>query len=73
MLYQATVSFSGIISMARGEVREITDQALAKDLLQAGYIIELKADEQPNKAEEKPKKTTAKKPATKRKGKDNED
>ena len=72
MLYKATVSFSGVISMSRGEVREISDQTLVKDLLQAGYILELKADEQPKEAEEKPKKTT-KKPATKRKGKDNED
>ena len=73
MLYKATVSFSGVISMSRGEVREISDQTLVKDLLQAGYILELKADEQPKEAEEKPKKTTTKKPATKRKGKDNED
>ena len=71
MQYKALVSFSGIISMACGEVRELSDQAIIDDLLKAGYIIELKADELPKEAEEKPKKTT-KKPATKRKGKDNE-
>ena len=61
MLYKATVSFSGVISMSGGEVRELSDQAVIDDLLKAGHIIELKADEKPKK-----------KPA-KRKGKDNED
>ena len=71
MLYRATVSFSGLISMAGGEVRDLSDQAIIDDLLQAGYIMDVN-DELPKEAEEKPKKTT-KKPATKRKGKDNED
>ena len=37
-MYEANQSFSGIISMAVGEVREITDEALAKDLLKAKLI-----------------------------------
>ena len=48
-MYRALTSFSGIISMAQGEVREISDSALVKDLLDAGYIK--KAD----KTAEKPK------------------
>ena len=39
MLYIATVSFSGKISMAKGKVSEISDPALVDDLLKAGYII----------------------------------
>ena len=37
-MYEANQSFSGIIAMAVGEVREITDEALAKDLLKAKLI-----------------------------------
>lgn len=42
MKYRALVSFSGLISMAMGEVREISDEAIVIDLLNAGYIEELK-------------------------------
>lgn len=38
MQYKALISFSGLISMSMGEVREITDQEIVKDLLKAGYI-----------------------------------
>ena len=41
MAYKATRSFSGIISMKKGDVRDITDAEVAKDLLRAGYVIEL--------------------------------
>lgn len=37
----ANVSFSGRISMAKGEMREIGDADLLKDLLEAGYIREI--------------------------------
>lgn len=43
-MYKALVSFSGLISMAMGEVRDIPDKSVVKDLLKAGYIMELKAD-----------------------------
>lgn len=42
MKYKALVSFSGVISMATDEVREISNESVAKDLLKAGYIIEMK-------------------------------
>jgi len=76
MQYKALVSFSGSISMASGQVAEIADEPLAKDLLNAGYIIPLVADEKPKAEkpkEEKPKKTTTPKKTTKRKEKVNED
>lgn len=38
MKYKALVSFSGLLSMAEGEVRDISDSLIAKDLLNAGYI-----------------------------------
>ena len=39
-MFTALTSFSGKISMAEGEVREIPDPSLVKDLLKAGYIKE---------------------------------
>ena len=52
MEYKALKSFSGKISMSSGEVRKIEDKSLVKDLLNAGSIMEMKAD--------KPKKKGAK-------------
>ncbi len=46
MKYKALVSFSGLVSMTMDEVREISDQSIVKDLLKAGYIMEMKAEEQ---------------------------
>lgn len=40
--YVALVSFSGLISMGKDEVREITDEKVVKDLLKAKYIKEVK-------------------------------
>lgn len=42
MRYMALTSFSGVISMSMGEVRKISDKAIVRDLLKAGYIQELK-------------------------------
>ena len=44
MMYLATKSFSGRITMTAGERREISDPAVVADLLKAGYIIEYKAE-----------------------------
>ena len=38
MKYKAKVGFSGIVSMSKGEVKEIGDKYVADDLLRAGYI-----------------------------------
>lgn len=56
MLVKALVSFSGIISMGSGEVREIKDKAMAKDLLSCGYVEQV--DKEP--PVEKAKKATKK-------------
>lgn len=41
-MYKALVSFSGLISMSKGQVKEIKDKEIIKDLLKAGYIEEVK-------------------------------
>ena len=65
MAYKATMAFAGRkISMRRGEVKEITDEALAKDLLNAGYVIGLE--------ESKPKTSASKKSSKKADTKDGE-
>ena len=43
-MYKAKISFSGQVSMRKGEVRDISDLAVAKDLLRAGYIEELEPE-----------------------------
>ena len=60
-MYKALKSFSGLISMARGEIREIKDSALVADLLKCGYIEEA--------GEEAVKEVPAEKKATKKKTK----
>lgn len=55
MAYKATKSFTGIISMKKGDVRDITDEALAKDLLNAGYVMELE-ESKPKASSKKSKK-----------------
>lgn len=60
-MYKALISFSGLISMAEGEVRDIAEKAVVKDLLNAGYIMELKADKPAPKKESKPRKAKGEK------------
>lgn len=42
-MYIAKRGFSGAIIMRKGEVREIKDKNIIKDLMNAGYIEEYKA------------------------------
>ena len=42
MMFKALISFTGLISMGEGDVREISDVSLANDLLKAGYIEQVK-------------------------------
>ena len=61
-MYKAKVSFSGVVSMNVGEIKEIADVSIAKDLLKAGYIEEVKPAEKakPTKATENKKPTRVK-------------
>ena len=40
-MYKALVSFSGNISMSKGQIKEIKDKELIKDLIKANYIEEV--------------------------------
>ena len=48
-MYRALVSFGGIVSMRKGEVRDISDKEVVKDLLNAKYIEEVKSSKSPAK------------------------
>lgn len=52
-MYRALKSFSGKISMRKGEVGEIGDKAIAKDLLTAEYIEEIKPEKKPTQKSNK--------------------
>ena len=41
-MYKALVSFAGKVSMRKGDTKEINDKEAVKDLLNAGYIKEIK-------------------------------
>lgn len=56
-MYKALVSFSGLISMAEGEIKEITNKDIIKDLLNAGFIEEINISE---KVEKKARKKSPK-------------
>ena len=43
-MYKALKSFSGLVTMAMGDVKDISDKAIAEDLLKAGYIEEVKTE-----------------------------
>lgn len=63
-MYRALVSFSGLVSAVAGQVIDIPDTWIAKDLLGVGYIEEITSEET---KEGSPKETP--KPKTKRKTK----
>jgi hypothetical protein len=44
MEYKALISFCGLVSMAEGEVREISDSTIAKDLEDAGFVEKVKKE-----------------------------
>lgn len=50
-MYKALKSFSGKISMNKGQVREIADKEFAKNLLKAGYIEEVVTAKEKTKKE----------------------
>jgi hypothetical protein len=44
MLVKAKTSFTGAFNMYKGEVKECNDPVVLQDLLQAGYIEEVKQE-----------------------------
>ena len=53
MTYKALVSFAGAVSMGCGEVREISNEEIVKDLLRAGYIEAVETVKAPAKQPKK--------------------
>lgn len=50
MKIKALISFSGLITMGIGEVRDVENKEMVKDLLEAGYVKKVvKADKINNK------------------------
>lgn len=43
MKVKALVSFSGLVTMTKGETKEIKDKDICEDLLKANYIQEVKS------------------------------
>ena len=56
-MYKALKSFSGVISMAEGDIKDISNPIIVKDLVKAGYIEEVK----PAETKAKKKKTAEEK------------
>lgn len=52
-MYKSLKSFVGKINMAKGQEKEITDKNIINDLLQAGYIEEVKIENEIKKEVEK--------------------
>ena len=44
MLIKANVSFAGIVTMKKGEERELEASAALSDLLRCGYVSEVKGE-----------------------------
>lgn len=56
-MYKALISFTGAVSMKKGEVKAIADEAIANDLVKCGYVESLvKKEDKPTST----KKTSAK-------------
>lgn len=60
-MYKALVSFTGIVTMAKDQEAEIKDIEIAKDLLKAGYIEEVKQTKKIEVAKEVTEKKSTKK------------
>ena len=61
-MYKALRSFTGLVCMVEGEVKDIPNKEIAQDLLNCGYIEAV--GETPALPEEKPKETKPRKKKT---------
>lgn len=44
MIVKALRSFSGVLPMRKGDIREIKDETIARDLLKVGYVEKIELD-----------------------------
>lgn len=63
MKIRALCSFSGRITMAKGDVRECNNEYVVNDLLRAGYVEVVETPSPAKNQDEKPKKVARKKKA----------
>ena len=68
-MYKSLKSFVGKINMAKGQEKEITDKNIINDLLQAGYIEEVKIENKIKKEVEKVEEVIDKMKSKKKKSK----
>lgn len=68
-MYKSLKSFVGKINMAKGQEKEITDKNIINDLLQAGYIEEVKIENEIKKEVEKVEEVIDKMKSKKKKSK----
>lgn len=68
-MYKSLKSFVGKINMAKGQEKEITDKNIINDLLQAGYIEEVKIENEIKKEVEKVEEAIDKMKSKKKKSK----
>lgn len=47
MKVKALTSFTGVLSMTANEVREISDEAVLEDLVEAGFVIPVEKEPEP--------------------------
>ena len=55
MAYKALKSFVGAVNMRRGEIKEIDDEKIVKDLLRSGLVEELATEKKSGKSTRKNK------------------
>lgn len=60
MKYKATVSFTGVVSMAVGDVKEL-DSSIADNLVKVGYIVPIGQKTEPVEEVKETKKKSPKK------------
>ncbi|RGG63427.1 hypothetical protein DWW96_10820 [Eubacterium sp. AF17-7] len=58
MKVKALTSFTGVLSMTANEVREISDEAVLKDLVEAGFVIPVEKEPEPETTTPEPETTT---------------
>lgn len=48
MKVKANTSFSGTVCMAKGEIKDISDEAVLNDLLKCGYVAPFESEAKKN-------------------------
>ena len=60
MLCKAKKSFAGVVSMSAGQVKDLPDESIVKDLLRVGYIEKVSPTKEVKEPAEQKTETTKK-------------